>query len=117
MYNRLYSNLVNKQILYPKELGFQKGHSTEHGKARGFRLQLYQKYHSFMGVFHVFSIVKIVPNPAKHHIFMNRLKTILLKSSKSMELREQIVPDSKVTWNIGNNNFKSLMKVKTMYEM
>ena len=30
MHNRLYSYLVNEKILYSKQFGFQKGHSTEH---------------------------------------------------------------------------------------
>ena len=30
MYSRLYSYLVNEKILYSKQFGFQKGHSTEH---------------------------------------------------------------------------------------
>ena len=30
MYNRLYQHLVYQEILYPKQLGFQKGHSTDH---------------------------------------------------------------------------------------
>ena len=37
-------------------------------KVAGLTLQLYQKYHSSMGVFQVFKIVQIVPNRAKHHI-------------------------------------------------
>ena len=31
MYNRLYNHLVKNNILYSKQFGFQKGHSTEHG--------------------------------------------------------------------------------------
>ena len=34
MHNRLYSYLVNKKILYSKQFGFQKGHSTEHAIAQ-----------------------------------------------------------------------------------
>ena len=30
MYNRLYQYLTENKILYPKQFGFQKGHSTEH---------------------------------------------------------------------------------------
>ena len=30
MYNRLYKHLSNSKILYPKQFGFQKGHSTDH---------------------------------------------------------------------------------------
>ena len=30
MYNRLYNHLVKNKILYSKQFGFQKGHSTEH---------------------------------------------------------------------------------------
>ena len=30
MYNRLYKHLSNLKILYPKQFGFQKGHSTDH---------------------------------------------------------------------------------------
>ena len=30
MHNRLCSYLANKKLLYSKQLGFQKGHSTEH---------------------------------------------------------------------------------------
>ena len=34
MYNRLYRYLVNKKILYSKQFGFRKGHSTEHAIAQ-----------------------------------------------------------------------------------
>ena len=34
MHNRLCSYLVNEKILYLKQLGFQKGHSTEHAIAQ-----------------------------------------------------------------------------------
>ena len=30
MYNRLFKHLSNSKILYPKQFGFQKGHSTDH---------------------------------------------------------------------------------------
>ena len=30
MYNRLYQYLTENKILYPKQFGFQTGHSTEH---------------------------------------------------------------------------------------
>ena len=30
MYNRLYQYLTENKILYSKQFGFQKGHSTEH---------------------------------------------------------------------------------------
>ena len=30
MYNRLYNHLIKNNILYSKQFGFQKGHSTEH---------------------------------------------------------------------------------------
>ena len=30
MYNRLYNLLIKNNILYSKQFGFQKGHSTEH---------------------------------------------------------------------------------------
>ena len=31
MYNRLYKQLNNLKVRYPKQFGFQKGHSTDHG--------------------------------------------------------------------------------------
>ena len=34
MHNCLYNYLVNKKILYSKQFGFQKGHSTEHAIAQ-----------------------------------------------------------------------------------
>ena len=30
MYNRLYKHLSSSKILYPKQFGFQKSHSTDH---------------------------------------------------------------------------------------
>ena len=30
MYNRLYKYLIKNNTLYPKQLGFQNGHSTDH---------------------------------------------------------------------------------------
>ena len=43
-------------------------------KLQDFRLQLYYKYHSFMGVFQVFKIVQMVANRAAHHIYQNLLR-------------------------------------------
>ena len=43
-------------------------------KVEGFNLQLYQKQHSSMGLFHIFKIVQIVPNRAMHHNFTNVTK-------------------------------------------
>ena len=34
IHNRIYSYLVNEKILYSKQFGFQKGHSTEHAIAQ-----------------------------------------------------------------------------------
>ena len=33
MYSRLYKYLTDKKILHPQQLGFRKGHSTEHAIA------------------------------------------------------------------------------------
>ena len=43
--------------------------SVSFSKVGSFSLQLYQKYHFSMAVFHVFKIVKMVPNCATHHIY------------------------------------------------
>ena len=43
MYNRLYKRLSNSKILYPKQFGFQKGHSTDHA----FLQRIDQIYESF----------------------------------------------------------------------
>ena len=42
MYNRLYKHLSSLKILYPKQFGFQKSHSTDHTL-----LQLDKIYESF----------------------------------------------------------------------
>ena len=34
MYNRLYKYLTDQKILHPQQLGFRKGHSTEHATAQ-----------------------------------------------------------------------------------
>ena len=43
--------------------------------------------------------------------------SIIEKNLKIMELRVQILPGSDVTWQIGNNTFKSLMMAKAIYEI
>ena len=42
-YNCFYSYLVNKKMLYEKQFGFQKGHSTEHAIAQLLD-QIYQSF-------------------------------------------------------------------------
>ena len=57
MFNRLYSYLVNKIILYLKQLDFQKGHSTEHAIAQ-LADQIYESFENdnyTLGVFINFS--------------------------------------------------------------
>ena len=44
-------------------------------KLQAFSLKLYEKLHSAMGVFHVFKILQMVPNPVTHHIVL-KVKSI-----------------------------------------
>ena len=57
MYNRLYKHLLNNNILYEKQFGFQENHSTDHAI-----IQLvdqisnnFEKNHLTLGVFMDFS--------------------------------------------------------------
>ena len=88
MFNRLYSYLVNKIILYSKQLDFQKGHSTEHAIAQ-LADQIYESFENdnyTLGVFINFS-----------KAFDTIDHAILLKKLENMELRIQILPGSEVT--------------------
>ena len=81
MHNRLCSYLVNEKLLYSKQLGFQKGHSTEHTIS-----QLADQIHESFG----------------NENYTLRVLTLLTmqyyqKGLKIMELRVQIVPGSEVT--------------------
>ena len=46
MYNRLYKHLLNNNILYKKQFGFQENHSTDHAI-----IQLVEKNHYTLGLF------------------------------------------------------------------
>ena len=43
----LYNNLIKNNILYSKQFGFQKGHSTEHAIIQSKSLFLIKKKHVF----------------------------------------------------------------------
>ena len=46
MYNRLYKHLLNNNIFYKKQFGFQENHSTDHAI-----IQLVEKNHYTLGLF------------------------------------------------------------------
>ena len=58
-YNRLYKYLCEEKLLYPKQFGFQKGHSTDHAIAHLVD-QIYESFENdnyTLGVFVVFDTV------------------------------------------------------------
>ena len=93
MHNRLYSYLVNEKILYSKQFGFQKGHSTDYAIA-----QLADKFINHL---------KRQLDTSSFFLIYQRPLTLLVmqycwNSLKIMELREQILPISEVIWQTGN---------------
>ena len=57
MYNRLYKHLLNNNILYKKQFGFQENHSTDHAIIQlvGQISNNFEKNHLTLGVFMDFS--------------------------------------------------------------
>ena len=88
MHNRLYSYLLNEQILYSKQFGFQKGHSTEYTIA-----QLADQIHeSFENKNYTLAVFIDLPKA-----FDTIDHAILFKKLQTMELRIPILPGSEVT--------------------
>ena len=53
MYNRLYKHLLNNNILYKKQFGFQESHSTNHAIIQPVNqiINSFEKNHFTLGVF------------------------------------------------------------------
>ena len=86
-YNFLYKYLTDQKTLHPQQIGFRKGHFTEHAIAL-----VDQIYESFQNDYNTIGIFGNLPK-----VFDTFDHTILLKKLRSMELRAQILPGFEVT--------------------
>ena len=88
MHNRLYSYLLNEQILYLKQFGFQKGHSTEYTIAQ-LADQIHESFENKNYTLAVFIDLPKAFDTIDHAILFKKLQTV--------ELRIPILPGPEVT--------------------
>ena len=96
MYNRVYSFLLENEILYEKQFGFQKQHSTEHAIIQLVN-QILKSFHEDKYTLGVFIDLSKAFDTVDHHILLTKLsyygiKNINLKWFKSyLENRKQFI--------------------------
>ena len=71
MYNRLYKHLRNSKILYPKQFGFQKRHSTDHALLQLVG-QIYESFERNEYTIGVFVDLSMTFDTADHNILLKK---------------------------------------------
>ena len=73
MYNRLYKHLSNSKILYPKQFGFQKSHSTDHALLQ-LADQIYESFELNEYITGVFIDLSKTFDTVDHDIMLKKLE-------------------------------------------
>ena len=73
MYNYLYNYLTTEKILYPKQFGFQRGHSTEHAIVK-LANQIYESFERNQCILGVFIDLSRAFDTISHSVLIKKLR-------------------------------------------
>ena len=107
MYNRLYKFLVENNILYQKQFGFQNAHSTEHAI---FQLvnQITEAFSQGKYVLGIFLDLSKAFDTVNHNILLEKLKAYGIQSENLKWFRSYLSNRKQF---ILNDDFKTEMKI------
>ena len=89
MYNWLYRHLSNSKILYPKQFGFQKGHSTDHALLQLVD-QIYESFERGEYTIEVFIDPSKAFGTVDHNILLTKLEIYRISSTHPQWFRNYL---------------------------
>ena len=95
MYNRLYSHIIENNILYNKQFGFQKSHSTEHAILQ-LTNQIFQSFEQNKFIIGIFIDLPKAFDTVDHSILLKKLSFYGVRNNNIIGLRVIFMTENKI---------------------